>query len=557
MPSTLSQSEKERLAALQSYSIKYELPEKEFDELTRLAAIICNKPIANITFIDEKTQWIKSSVGLEISCTDRETAFCNRTIQSKNILEIKDASLDPEFKNNPFVIGNPHIRFYAGAPLITSEGYEIGSLCVIDQKPGSLSEDQREALTTLSHSIISLLENRKQQKLLIAEKQKAEEASKAKADFLSTMSHEIRTPLNGISGIAHLLMEEDPAAHQIEYIKTLKFSANHLMSIVNDILDFSKIEAGKITIEKVPFNLVSLLSEIKNSNHLKAQDKQIKLKLKRDDDMPDMVIGDPVRLAQILNNLVSNAIKFTHSGEVTIDVQVESVMENENLIRFIVKDTGIGIPPEKQGQLFKEFSQVDATITRRFGGTGLGLAITKCLLELQNSSIEVKSQVNIGSEFSFLLNFTKNENNLGDETRLKSNSPIENFQGLEGASILIAEDNQVNILIAKKIMKNWGVVVHHAQNGLEAIALLQRHSIDIVLMDLQMPIMDGYEATKKIREIGYTIDEVPIIALTASAMLSEKNQALDVGMNDFITKPFNPAELYTKLKRQLTKKTNK
>lgn len=554
MPAPAPQSENERIAALESYSIKYQIPEKEFDELTRLTAIICNKPIANITFIDKQTQWIKSSIGLEISCTDRDTAFCNRTIQSKNILEIPDASLDPEFRNNPFVLGDPHIRFYAGAPLITADGYEIGSLCVIDQKPGLLSEDQREALTTLSHSVISLLENRKQQRLLIAEKHKAEEASKAKADFLSTMSHEIRTPLNGISGIAHLLMEEDPAPHQIEYIKTLKFSAGNLMSIVNDILDFSKIEAGKITIEQVPFNLASLLSEIKNANHLKAQDKQIKLKLKRDDDMPEMVIGDPVRLSQILNNLVSNAIKFTHSGEVTIDVQLENVKDEEIFIRFMVKDTGIGIPNEKRNQLFKEFSQVDATITRRFGGTGLGLAITKRLLELQSSSIEVKSEVNVGSEFSFLLAFTKSEDDLSIDTRLKDDISVENFQALQGASILIAEDNQVNILIAKKIMKNWGVVVHHAQNGLEAISLLQSQNIDIILMDLQMPIMDGYEAAKKIREIGYVIDKVPIIALTASAMLSEKKQALDAGMNDFITKPFNPVELYTKLKRHLITK---
>lgn len=554
MTTPAPQSENERIAALESYSIKYQIPEKEFDELTRLAAIICNKPIANITFIDKQTQWIKSSIGLEISCTDRDTAFCNRTIQSKNILEIPDASLDPEFRNNPFVLGDPHIRFYAGAPLITADGYEIGSLCVIDQKPGLLTEDQREALTTLSHSVISLLENRKQQRLLIAEKHKAEEASKVKADFLSTMSHEIRTPLNGISGIAHLLMEEDPAPHQIEYIKTLKFSAGNLMSIVNDILDFSKIEAGKITIEQVPFNLVSLLSEIKNANHLKAQDKQIKLKLKRDDDMPEMVIGDPVRLSQILNNLVSNAIKFTHSGEVTIDVQLENVKGEEIFIRFMVKDTGIGIPNEKLDQLFKEFSQVDATITRRFGGTGLGLAITKRLLELQNSSIEVKSEINVGSEFSFLLAFTKSEDDLSIDTRLKGDVAVENFQALQGASILIAEDNQINILIAKRIMKNWGVVVHHAQNGLEAISLLQSQNIDIILMDLQMPIMDGYEATKKIREIGYEITEVPIIALTASAMLSEKKQALDAGMNDFITKPFNPVELYTKLKRYLITK---
>ena len=545
--------EQERLASLKSYSIEYGLSEKQFDEITKLASIICNVSISLITFIDEKNQWVKSRVGTEIESTERRIAFCNKTILTDSILEIPDLSLDDTFKNNPLVVNYPNIGFYAGAPIITPDGYRIGALCVIDQKPGELTDKQREALTVLSHSVVSLLELKKQQQQLMHEMKKAEEAVKAKADFLSTMSHEIRTPLNGITGIVHLLLEEDPQPHQIDYLKTLKFSTNNLMSIVNDILDFSKIEARCISFENIPYNLTELLSEIKNANQLKAQDKQIRLKLKHDDDAPEIVMGDPVRLSQVLNNLVSNAIKFTHKGEVVIDLQLEELTAHQASISFSIKDTGIGIPDDKQELLFQQFSQVDSSITRKFGGTGLGLAISKRLLELQGSAIKLVSEENKGSEFSFVMNFALPEKE-SEKISVKKAIHHEVFESLNGASILLVEDNEVNALIAKRIMKNWDVQITHALNGAQAIALAQSQSFDIVLMDLQMPIMDGYEATRSIRAAGYSRRDLPIIALTASAMANEKDQAFEVGMNDFISKPFNPTELYSKIEKYLFKK---
>lgn len=541
--------EQQRIAALNEYAIDYGLREKQFDEITKLAAIVCDKPIALITFLDEDTQWIKSDMGFSASCTDRELAFCNKTIQGEEILEIENAETDERFSANPFVTGEPYIRFYAGAPLTTPDGLQIGSLCVIDTKPGMLTPQQREALTTLSHSVIRLLELKKRQRELMEEKQKAEEAGKAKTSFLSTMSHEIRTPLNGISGIAHILMEEEHLPHQAEYIRTLKFSANHLMAIVNDILDFSKIEAGAISIEHVPFNLEELLAEIKNANLIRAQDKQIKLKLKRDDELPQFVTGDSVRLSQILNNLVNNAVKFTDSGEVIMDAQVEQLTNTHVQVRFSVKDTGIGIPQEKQDTLFEQFCQVDSSVTRRYGGTGLGLAITKRLLDLQGSSIMLKSEVGVGSEFSFVLSFDIPER-IQIPTR-KPSTLSDEFQSFEGATILLAEDNEANTLIAKKFMKNWGVKVVHVTTGKAAVEQVQKRYFDLVLMDLQMPVMDGYEATVLIRKAGNSPFELPIVALTASAIHTEREQALEAGMNDFITKPFSPAELHTKLKKYL------
>ena len=542
--------EQQRLATLKSYPIEFEVPEKEFDEISTLASIICDKPIALITFIDGQYQWVKSRVGENLVTVDRTISFCNQTILSDEIFEVEDAHADALFRNNPLVLGNPFIRFYAGVPLIAPNGHRLGALCVIDKKVGKLTEKQRHALKALSHSVVSLLRLKKNQKQLSQEKRKAEEAVRAKADFLSTMSHEIRTPLNGIAGIAHLLMDENPQPHQLEYINTLRFSVDNLMSIVNDILDFSKIEAGSISFESIPYNLSELLSGIKNANLLKAEDKQIRLKLKRDDDIPDWVIGDPVRLSQVLNNLVSNAIKFTHHGEVVIDLLLEKLSKDRACIRFSVKDSGIGIPEDKQDQIFQRFNQVDSSITRKFGGTGLGLAISRKLLELQGSKIELQSALGKGSEFSFAMDFRLPES---ESIRLtnKSRATPEIFESLHGARILMVEDNEVNILIAKKIMRNWDVEITHAANGLEAIEQVISYPFDLILMDIQMPFMDGYEATRNIRKAGYSPEELPIIALSASAMVSEKDQAFNAGMNDFVSKPFNPIELYSKIKKHL------
>jgi signal transduction histidine kinase/CheY-like chemotaxis protein len=554
MQTTMSEiefsEEQQRLATLKSYPIEFETPEKEFDEISTLASIICDKPIALITFVDNQYQWVKSHVGENLVTVDRTISFCNKTILSDEIFEVEDAHVDTLFRNNPLVLGNPFIRFYAGVPLIAPNGHRLGALCVIDKKVGKLTEKQRHALKALSHSVVSLLLLKKNQEQLSQEKRNAEEAVRAKADFLSTMSHEIRTPLNGIAGITHLLLDENPQPHQLEYMSTLRFSVDNLMSIVNDILDFSKIEAGSISFESIPYNLSELLSGIKNANLLKAEDKQIRLKLKRDDDIPDWVIGDPVRLSQVLNNLVSNAIKFTHHGEVVIDLLREKLTEKSASIRFSVKDSGIGIPKDKQDQIFQRFSQVDSSITRKFGGTGLGLAISRKLLELQGSKIELQSELGKGSEFSFTMDFQLPER---ESIRLTNKGKVtpEVFESLHGARILMVEDNEVNILIAKKIMRNWDVEVTHAANGLEAIEQVISYPFDLILMDIQMPFMDGYEATRNIRAAGYSAEELPIIALSASAMVSEKDQAFNVGMNDFVSKPFNPTELYSKIKKHL------
>jgi signal transduction histidine kinase/ActR/RegA family two-component response regulator len=539
-------AEMKRLASLQSYPVNLLLKEQEFDEITRLGAIICDKPVAMITFLTEDTQWIKSSVGVGLKYIQRKYSFCQHTIQHDSILEVNDTLKDKAFCTHPLVVNEPYIRFYAGVPLIMGDGQRIGTLCVGDIHPGVLTDKQKSALLYLSHCVVNLLELKKQKSLLSEQKRKAEESALAQSDFLSTMSHEIRTPLNGIAGLAHLLMEENPQPHQINYIKTIQFSANNLMSIVNDVLDFNKIEAGHIALEKIPFQLKELVSEVSTVNQIKAADKGITLKVKFDPDLPDRVIGDPLRLTQILNNLVSNAVKFTHHGGVTIEVLLAQKRPHNVVVHFAVIDTGIGIPKEKQHLLFKRFSQVDSSISRKFGGTGLGLAIIKRLLDLQGSQILVNSEEGKGSLFSFSLPF-----DLPSKQQKPREKIAHEFDRFDGEKILVVEDNEVNTLIAIKLLSRWDLQVIVAANGKEALEKIEKETFAAILMDIQMPVMDGYEATRKIREKGYLPSALPIIGLSASTALGEIDHARMMGMNDFVTKPFNPDELHMKLKKYL------
>lgn len=553
MEKSTTDKEMQRQEALRSYSIEYQVGEKQFNDISRLASIICDRPIALITFIDAQHQWIKSSVGLgdrnDLMRMDRSISFCGHTIGNDDVFIVEDSLCHPLFQENPLVVNDPKIRFYAGAPLITPGGQRIGALCVIDQKPGKLTEAQTEALKVLSYSIITLLELNKQNVQLAEEKQKALQAARAKGDFLSTMSHEIRTPLNGIIGITNILADEQLEDHLAEYVKTLTFSANNLMSIVNDVLDYSKIEAGGITLEQIPFNLNDLLIGIKNANQVKAHNKGIKLKLKREDDIPEFVVGDPARLSQVLNNLLSNAIKFTHHGEVTMDVSLNEVSGEHASVHFSIRDTGIDIPQDKKEFLFQKFTQLDSSITRKFGGTGLGLAITKRLLKLYRSEITCHSEPGKGSTFSFTIDFPVAPKKVNQDA--SGASPGKQFEHFQNPAVLLVEDNEVNTMITKTIVKKWGVQIKHATNGREALTLLERENFDLILMDLQMPVMDGYEATRAIRQTGHSMSELPIIGLSASAMESEKDQAMEAGMNDFICKPFNPMDLNRKLKENL------
>ena len=319
-----------------------------------------------------------------------------------------------------------------------------------------------------------------------------------------------------------------------------------MLVLINDILDFSKIEAGKVEFEEADFSIKDLVSNIRLALLQKASEKDIQLKLLIDHDLPDVVKGDPVRLGQILTNLISNAVKFTKEGKVTIVASLNKKLEGYTLIDFEVSDTGIGIAPEKIDHIFESFTQAAADTTRKFGGTGLGLTITKKLLELMGSEIKVKSELGKGSVFYFTLKIKNSpmkfmSNNPSNQLRVETKS-------LKGVKLLIAEDNQINVILAKQYMKLWDVECDVAENGEIALTLVQTNDYDMVLMDLQMPELDGYQTTVAIRKLaGQKYQDLPIIALTASAMLDIKDQAFVVGMNDYISKPFNPDELYRKI----------
>ena len=382
---------------------------------------------------------------------------------------------------------------------------------------------------------------------LKVEKQRAEAASRDKEQFLSTMSHELRTPMNAVIGLTYLLLGEDPKPEQVKNLKILRFSAENLLSIINDILDFSKIEAGKLELNNTNFEFEKLMRNIHESFAIKGENKGISMVLDLDSEIPQVLYADNTRLSQILNNLLSNAVKFTYQGEVKIACTLHYLRPDKCSIRFSVKDSGIGIPKEKLNSIFELFTQASSSITRQYGGTGLGLTITKRLIELFGGRLEVISQPGFGSEFFFTVDFelprkwvqtTENE-------ELRDNS-------LEGCSILIVEDNEVNQILLKKFLSNWGADFRVAENGKAALEELKETDFDLILMDLQMPVMDGYTATRAIRswkEKKY--QEIPILAVTASAMIEVRKKVEDAGMTDYVIKPFSPEQLYRKIHRNM------
>lgn len=423
-------------------------------------------------------------------------------------------------------------------------------------------DTQRNFLVLIIIAVLVLLviiyyryrEKHKTQKQILKAKEEAELAREMQEQFLANTSHEIRTPMNGIIGMTSQLLDSKLSNEQLEYALAIKESSNNLMVIINDLLDLSKIKAGKMAFESIPFSISDLCKNLIFSLQYRSSEKNLKLISSIDEKIPTALLGDPVRLNQVLLNLTGNAIKFTEEGEVKINAKLLKDDGKKVRLLFSVHDTGIGIPNNKLDKIFESFTQVNATTTRKYGGTGLGLTIAKQIIEQQGGTISVSSKVNEGSTFVFVLDFVKTKKKAKEIKEPTFSDPFNQNVNLSKVNILVVDDNRVNQRVAALTLKKWNATVSVADDAKSAIEQLNTSNIHLILMDIAMPEMDGLEATKYIREkLVSPICNTPIIAMTASALIGEEEKCITAGMNDYISKPFNPNDLFNKIIRFVPK----
>ncbi len=420
-----------------------------------------------------------------------------------------------------------------------TKGFEQGAVDYIT-KPFEVLEVKARVRTHLSIYLMAR-EIEEQRKIAQENAEKAEQATRAKAEFLATMSHEIRTPMNGVLGMVQLLFETELTSQQMEYAKTIYSSGEALLTIINDILDLSKLEAGKLTLEAIPYDPRKIIQAVSNLMLNRAEEKGLTLITNIAENIPEVLLGDGNRIRQVLLNFISNAIKFTSAGKVELEIQVL----NNGRILFSVSDSGIGIDDAGKKRLFKDFSQVDSSISREFGGTGLGLSICSKIIQLMNGEIGVESELNKGSTFWFSIPMIVSDKSALDIAEVSTMTKLH----LPPLKILLAEDNLVNQQVALGFLKVDNHDVCVVKNGLEAFEACAKNNFDVVLMDMQMPEMDGITSTRKIRESGGDWSQVPIIALTANAMSSDIERCFEAGMNGFVTKPVKAPVLMREIAR--------
>lgn len=544
MIAPLPKNETARLSALKGLEI-LDTPEEEmFDEITKLASMICNVPISLVSLIDETRQWFKSHHGLDTRETPRSLAFCSHAILGDELFVVPNAKLDPRFKNNPLVNEPPNVIFYAGIPLALDDHIKLGTLCVIDNKPRELNENQIQMLRLLGKQTIRLLEMRKATERLEIEKLSAERATAAKRDFIAAISHDIRNPLNSLLGMSEMIRETDLDPTILGYVDHIKNAGEVILHLVNDTIEISRLEENASVSNLEWFELYQCLHILDSFFKTETKRKQLEFKLQNYTNQNLLIHSDKRKIEKILWNLTANAVKFTNNGEITCSVSLETKTNENGLLLIEVKDTGPGISPEVKDKLFQKYNQF---VPEGCGisGSGLGLSIVKLSLEELEGTVKVESKLGEGSTFKVSIPIVWK---LEEKNRNSSAAGVTNLNQLPKFSkqqkVLIADDNDLNRKVLKSYLKPFGFEIKETSNGLDTERELLNSLYDIAFLDIEMPGKHGTEIAKG---ISGKPNRPVLFACTGLCMPEEKEQILNSGFEYFMPKPYLKEELYAHL----------